>query len=334
MSSNLSPKRQKDLKTSSKIKFSDLLRSSLLPRLETEILAAFLLKKSRIWLLAHPETLIRPAILKKFQELETKRLKNWPLAYLIGQQGFYGLDFKVNPSTLIPRPETEMMVDEMIEIIKNINSYQNLSIKKTLKTQKQDAPQRHSPQAKIIDIGTGSGAIIIATAATSKRLFPALFKNISFYALDISAQALKVAKQNAKSHRLETKIKFYHSNLLTALKKQLLSRQKSAANNTHPPLIISANLPYLTPNQIKNSPSISREPRLALLGGRDGLKYYRLLAKQIYALNLKSALTVLCEIDPSQAGPLKKIFQKYWPTTNVNIKKDLAGYKRIVKISL
>ncbi|MFA5184580.1 MAG: peptide chain release factor N(5)-glutamine methyltransferase [Patescibacteria group bacterium] len=291
-------------KHSAKI-FTDILRASPLPRLETEILISFLLGKSREYLMAHPETKIPFNLYRKFEALETKRLKNWPIAYLTGHKEFYGLDFKVSPAVLTPRPETEMIVEEIVSLI-GPDQY------------------RYDKEPCIIDIGTGSGAIIIALASEIRRLFPARFHKIKFAAVDISAAALKIAAQNARQHKLAGKIKFYRGNLLRPLKLRALEER---------PLIIVANLPYLTPVQIKRSPSISYEPKLALDGGIDGLKYYRRLLRQLdQAPFTDSFLNLFCEIDPSQATRLKFMVSAHWTDARYLIKKDLAGQRRLARI--
>jgi len=285
-----------------------IFKESSLPRLDTELLIVFLLHKDREFILTHPATKISSTIYKKFKTLEAKRLKNWPIAYLIGRKEFYGLDFKVTPAVLTPRPETEMMVEEIIQLVKDYD---------------QDGQPSH-----IIDLGTGSGAIIVSAASEIRRLFPLRFTNIKLSAVDISASALNIARQNAKTHGLSAKIKFYHGNLLAPLK-------LSAKRLTGQSLIIAANLPYLTPGQIKKSVSIRREPRLALNGGSDGLKYYRELFLALADLNKeqKFSLKILCEIDPSQDRKIRFLAAKMLPKAKVEIKKDLAKQQRLAVIS-
>lgn len=267
--------------------------------MEVEILLAFLLKKPREFILTHPETIMSAAINKKLRTAEKKRLKNWPLAYLTGHKEFYGLDFMVSPAVLTPRPETEMMVEE---IIKEANSYS---------------------RPLIIDLGTGSGAIIISLAKEIKRLFPDQFKKIEFKAVDISLAALQIAQKNARDHKLAKIIKFSLGDLLTPIILQLKKRE----------LIIAANLPYLTSDQIKKSPSISREPRLALDGGTEGLKYYKKLFKQLSQSSCATA-TILCEIGPGQDLKIIPLVKKYWPDVQRETLKDLAGKKRLIVIKI
>jgi release factor glutamine methyltransferase len=269
--------------------FLQIRQQSSLPPKEVEILLTFLLKKSREYLLTHPETKISAATHREFKKLEKKRLTNWSIAVLIGQKEFYGLSFKVDKNVLVPRPETEMIIDEI----------------KELKTNK----------PLIIDLGTGSGAIIVSLA---KNLSP---NSAKFMAVDISTSALKIAKENAKLNGVNRIIKFYHGNLLLPILKSLPSQN----------LVIAANLPYLTKEQIANSPSIKREPKLALDGGLDGLKYYLRLFKQLERIKYKS-LSLFLEIDPSQTVKIKRITKHYFPGSSLEIKKDLAGLNRFVII--
>lgn len=278
---------------------SQVLKTSSLPRAEAETLLAFFLNKNREFILTHPETIISPAIHKKFRAGEKKRLQNWPLAYLTGHKEFYGLDFRVSPVVLVPRPETEMLVEEIVKM----------------------AAEKKQPL--IIDLGTGSGAIIISLASELRRLVPAIFKQTKFLALDISRPALKMAQTNARQHKLNRKIKFSSGDLLAPIMTRLKNRE----------LIIAANLPYLTPAQIKISPTIKREPRLALDGGQDGLKYYRRLFRQLKDTPFSGA-TVFCEIDQKQDKEIANLAKKYWPAAEIEIKKDLAGRKRLVIIKL
>ena len=283
---------------------SEIISRLSIERKEAEILTAFLLNKSRELILSHPEIELDQDFYKKIKDLEKKRLKNYPLAYLTGQQEFYGLNFKVNKNVMVPRPETEMMVDKIIDIFKK---------------EANDDSEISNPL--IIDIGTGSGAIIIGLASELKRLMSFEFKSTEFKAIDISIAALKVARNNAQLNGLNKTIKFYCGNLLDPVKKFLSGRN----------LIIAANLPYLTLKQVKGSPSISREPKLALVAGADGLKYYRELFKQLADLKYKT-LTLFCEIDPNQNELIVLLAKDYFLGGKLEIIKDLAGLDRFLKI--
>ncbi len=245
--------------------------------LDSELLLAFVLRTDRADILAHDEKLLTAAQARRFFALIKDRSRHYPLAYLVGHKEFYGLDFKVTKDTLVPRPESELLVEEALRHID----------KKT----------------KVIDIGTGSGCLIISALKHS----PA-----AGYAVDISSKALAVAKANAKRHGLAKRIIFKKSDLLSGL-----------PINPDLKLVILANLPYLTPEQM-DEPSIKREPKSALIAGQDGLKYYRALAQQLRRL---SNYVLLCEINPGQKQGFKKIFP------NAEFKKDLSGKVRLGIIS-
>ena len=148
------------------------------------------------------------------------------------------------------------------------------------------------------------------------------------FAVDISKSALAVAKKNAKLHKVDKKIKFIHGNLL----KPILKNCRLPIADCR--LIILANLPYLTPFQIKSSLTIKYEPKKALDGGRDGLKHYKKLFGQVkWLVKLKAApISLFCEIDPGQAGKIKKLAQSELPKAKIQIVKDLAGRNRLVII--
>jgi len=272
-----------------------------LPPLEIELILAFVLKKSREFLFAHPEYELNKFQISDFRFKISKRLKGIPIAYITGYKEFYGLDFMVNQGVLIPRPETELMVDEAINIIKKADSRQQTAV--------------------IIDIGTGSGNIIISLV----KLIKGKKSDFFFLATDISKRALSVARKNARLHQVNDKIKFFYGNLLEPILKFKILNPKSK-------IIILANLPYLAPKQIKQSPTIKYEPKSALNGGADGLKYYRQLFEQIKMLGV--TCYVLCEIDPSQTQKMKTLIKNELPTATYEIKKDLCGHNRLAIIHM
>ncbi|MDA3840504.1 MAG: peptide chain release factor N(5)-glutamine methyltransferase [Patescibacteria group bacterium] len=265
-----------------------------------DILVSLVLKKPRVYILTYPEKKLSLIQVKKLESLIRRRKNNEPLAYILGEKEFYSNKFIVNKNVLVPRPETETMVDEALRRV----------------------TQNMKPTT-VIDVGTGSGCIIISIAKKLKKR-----KNINYLGLDISNEALSVAKKNAKLNLVEKKISFIKNDLLSNIQGSLITNHNS--------IIITANLPYLTAEQIMKSPSIKREPRLALLAGTDGLKYYRKLFKQIRELQNKNPeleFTILCEINPSQVNLIKQltksILDKKYTTY---IKKDLRGLSRFAII--
>ncbi len=259
---------------------------------EAGSILAFALKKPREYLFAHPEHKLSLPELVKNELLVRKRMSNSPLAYLTGSREFFGLDFKVNRSVLIPRPETELMVEEALRI------YREYGVK------------------SFLDVGTGSGCIITTLALK--------IPEGSFTGLDISKKALAVAKSNARKHKVGKRIRFLRSNLI----------REVMNDDLRSPMMILANLPYLTPKQVQDSPSIKKEPKLALLGGDDGLEYYHLLFKQIRACRFPRPLFVLCEIDEGQGRKLSKIVEEELPSATMTIKKDLKDLPRLAILKL
>ena len=291
---------------------------------EAEILLAHVIKKPREFVLAHPEFKIDDLRFKIIKKLISKRAKGEPIAYLIGHKEFFGLDFVVNKNVLIPRPDTEIMVEEVIK-------------KFQISLPRRQAGDFRFQNAILIDVGTGSGCIPIS-----------ILKNLSYnpspyegearrgfrlqtFAIDISKKALQIARLNAKKNKV--KIKFLHGDLL-----EPISDLRFQISDL---IIITANLPYLTTKQYHNSLSIKHEPKNALVAGKDGLRYYKKLLTQTrhLFLNLKSPacrrgreIYIFLEIDPSQTKSITLLIKKILPNTNVQIIKDLAGLDRIVKV--
>jgi len=213
--------------------------------LDAELLLSLALKKNKEFLYTHPEKKLSLFAKLKFGYLIGRRLKNVPLAYLTGRKEFYGYDFLVNRNVLIPRPLSEKIVELALKEIQ--------------------------PGFTVVDVGTGSGNILISVALELKKKYA--LTEFRFYGLDISAKALKVAKQNARIHKVEKQITFLESNLLEKVKNHKID-------------LILANLPYLEASDL-NEPSIQKEPRLALVGN------YAELFRQI--LNLQPKPMVIYE---------------------------------------
>lgn len=264
---------------------------------EEEILLSGILRKPREFLIAHlPELRLSPKQKLEFAAKKQGLARGLPLAYLQGFRWFYGRKFTVKPGVLIPRPETELLVERALELAKLL------------------------PAKKLIDVGTGSGAIIISLR---KELSSPQSHRPSFHATDISAEALKVARQNAKSQKASG-IKFQRGNLLAPLQRTL----KNAQN-----VLICANLPYLSKKELRE-PSIKHEPRLALYGGGAiGLAKIEQLLRQISKLNLKNS-AVLLEINYNQAQKIKKLAEKLLPQAHFQIHKDLNNLDRIIQITI
>ena len=233
--------------------------------------------------------------LNKLKELLTQRLTHKPSAYIRGSREFYGLEFYVDERVLIPRPETELLVERALEIA---GLYASLSLSK-------GQPDGNPPT--IADIGTGSGAIAVALAVNLPQA--------RIYATDISEVALEVAEINCKKHGVADRVKLLLGDLLTPLPQPLD--------------IIVANLPYVSDSELLNlAPEVSQyEPRLALAGGADGLDYIRRLLDQAPG-QLKPNGALLLEVGTGQAEAVAELVRKRF--SNVTIAADLAGIGRVV----
>lgn len=225
-----------------------------------------------------------------------------PSQYIKGWVEFYKLKFKVTPDVLIPRPESELLVDEILNVLRTNNHKQSLRpIGLELIT--------------ILDIGTGAGNIAISLACSASGA-----SNVNIIATDISEKALKVAKQNAKFHKV--KIKFIKSNLLDNVREEID--------------IIATNLPYIPSNRIPYLDQSVKdfEPHIALDGGKDGFELYRKLFQQIshQPRRLQPNLMV-CEIDYTHGELALHEAQKYFPEAQIEIKTDLAHKQRILRIT-
>ena len=338
------------------------LKDIKLSPLDAEIILSYAIKKPKEYLFAHPEKKLTPLQLRKFKSLAVRRVKGEPIAYLICRKEFYGFDFYVNKNVLIPRPETELLVDEVLAHVQNA--------------------EYKIPDTKIIDVGTGSGNIIISIARNLRRN---ISKKIEFLGTDISPSALKVARRNAKSHRVIKKIKFIKSDLLdfiyeapeadtqsihsflrvsptlhnfddgaskipvsrksgihsTSLYSRFYAKRgKQKKSKKHKHIIIVANLPYLSRSLYeKCSKDIKdHEPREALISSSKGLNYYRKLIKQIETFiqitNYELPITVFLEISPEQRKPISKIIKERLPQAKTAFKKDLTGKWRVVSAKL
>src|SRR3989344_838663 len=181
------------------------LQKMFLPAIAPEdffILLAHATKKKKVFFLAHPEYALDPKDEPLARDYFRRRLKHEPIAYIVGHKEFYGYDFLVTQDTLIPRPETEQLVDLTLDRIRNQES----------------GIRNKEKNTHIIDVGTGSGNIIIAIAAELKKSHPQFTihnSQLTLLATDISKRALAVAKNNAKAHDVDQIITFLHGNLLT-----------------------------------------------------------------------------------------------------------------------
>lgn len=290
--------------------------SSKIDYFDLELLISRVLKKPREFVLANPSFKISKTRGLKLETLIRRRIKHEPLAYILGRKEFYNLTFKVDKNVLIPRPETELLVDLALKEISN-SKFQVSSF-------------------MIIDIGTGSGCIIISLlkqlqVSPQSNKFGAGQANFKFYGIDISAKAIKIAKQNAKTHQVGKKIKFFKGNLLNPLKRRALQ----AARDTQ--FIIVANLPYLSKSIYRSaSPDVKKfEPEIALLSPDEGLDHYAKLFRQIQKSRISSRkLRIFLEISPEQKNKISKLIKSLFSRPKIKFEKDLAGKWRVCKMKI
>ena len=263
--------------------------------LEAELLLRQTLKIGRIEFYTEAGRELTSSQLNELNRLLMERMSHRPSAYIRGYREFYGLKFYVDERVLIPRPETELLVEKALEMA---GLYASLSLSKG---------QSDGTPPTIADVGTGSGCIAVALAINlpQSRIF----------ATDISGEALKVAEINCRKHGVADRVQLLSGDLLIPL-------QQSVD-------IIVANLPYIPDGELdKLAPEVSRyEPGLALSGGPDGLDYIRRLLDQAPdKLNTGGAL--LLEVGMGQAEVVAGMAHQCF--SNVTIAADLAGIGRVV----
>ena len=259
------------------------------PRLTGELLLAHTLDIKRLDLYLQHDRPLSKKELSNFKALIKKRVENQPLAYIVGEKGFYDSDFIVTRDVLIPRPDTETIVEQAIKELK----------------------QNNKP-CKILELGTGSGAIIISIALKMPDNY--------YFASDFSSAALEVAQKNARKI-VKHEIKFFASDWFAAL------HEKPCFD-----LIIS-NPPYIPSKDIAQlAPEIRKfEPMLALDGGKDGLDSFRIILKNADNY-LAPGGVILFEMGFDQKEGLINIVNKYSQYKSIKFIKDLAGHNRVAVI--
>jgi release factor glutamine methyltransferase len=275
-----------------------LLREAHIPSftLAAELLLLYVLHRDRTWLYAHPEEQLSTTDTERFFALIARRANGEPTQHLTGKQEFWGLEFEVTPDVLIPRPETEHMIEVALD---------RLAVREIRAGRK---PTFGGEGLQIADIGTGSGCIAVALA---KEL-----PGATIYATDISPAALAVAKRNATRHSVAGQINFIECNLLDT----------TAA---HFDLIVS-NPPYIGRREAETLMREVRdhEPEIALYGGEDGYELYADLITESAAHLNPGGLLVL-ELGHNSLPTVQPLLDA--PTwTNVAVTNDLAGIPRVI----
>ena len=293
--------------------------------LATELLLMHALGRDRAWMYAHVEEPLDAARSEKFFALIARRAAGEPTQYLIGKQEFWGLEFAVTPAVLIPRPETEHVMEVALARL----GERGLQIHMDT-----GAPRE---RLRVADIGTGSGCLAVALAWE--------LPHADVYATDISALALEVALRNANRHGLADRVHFAQCDLLDALqnvKSQVVAAPHAApaasaaampAFTSREPLfdVIVSNPPYIS---LEEEPQLQREvrehePHQALFGGRTGVEIYARLIEQARELLRDRGILVL-ELGHDSAEYVRGIFDEQSGWTKVSITMDLAGIPRVL----
>jgi release factor glutamine methyltransferase len=274
------------------------------PRLDAELLLAHVLGTNRAAILARPDQRLTPKELTRYRDLVARRAGREPLAYITGHREFFGLDFVIDRRVLIPRPETELLVEHAVRIARQLA---------------QRMASQPAMPLPIADVGAGSGAIAVTLAVNLPQA--------TIYALDDSAEALAIVAENAGRHGVADRVHGLQGDLLTPL---LASRAKPQPG---PVDLMTANLPYVSTSEwAELAPEIrDHEPRAALDGGPDGLDLIRRLLATA-GPHLRHGGTILIEIGASQGAAVTALARKHFPQARVQLVQDYAGLDRLITV--
>lgn len=267
------------------------------PRLNAELLLARSLNLSREGLYTRLQDPSGEEEKENFERLIKKRLSGEPLQYLLGHQEFWSIDFKVDPRVLIPRPETELLVEQSLSILSENFSRRTLYV---------------------LDIGTGSGAIAISLAKEKKDLF--------IVATDISGEALLLARENARSAGVLHRIELVKGDLFNPVR---------LMQDREPFDLILSNPPYILRSQIQNLAREVKdyEPQVALNGGEDGMEFYRSIVSQGPSY-LRKGGWLLLEVGENQGEKVSGLIEREGSFGRPERIKDPSGIERVVKAQI
>lgn len=264
------------------------------PRSEAELLLAEAISAKRQDLWLHPGRKLDEEEMARWQNFIERRSAREPFAYIVGRKEFWSLEFKVNPEVLTPRPETEILIECLIEISKKGPGRDDLTI---------------------LDMGTGSGNIAVATAIE----FPAS----SVIAIDISSGAIAVARENIISHGLSDRIRLVQSDLFAGLEPEKTGKFDYILSN--PPYIKSCEIDKLMP-EVRD-----HEPRSALDGGVSGLDFYERIIGESCSM-LKREGFLIMEIGSDQAEAVIQLIENRGGYEVPHVRPDYSGRDRIISV--
>lgn len=269
--------------------------------LEAELLLAHALRTDRVHLYQRLEEPLPRQVGAAYQALLERRLRRQPTPYIVGHREFYGLQLQVTPAAIIPRPETELVVEAALAEAERL--------------------LQRRPSLTIADVGCGSGAIALALAANLPRSTGSGRAQAEILAIDTSARALALARRNAHRLGLTQRIRFLRGDLLRPLES--------------PVDVVVANLPYVRDDDWQRLPPEIRdhEPRRGLYGGPDGLRAIRRLLRQAPPY-LKPGGALALEIGDDQAQAVRRIAGQAFPQADIEVRQDLAGLDRVLLVRL
>ncbi len=272
--------------------------------LAAELLLLHATSQNRTWLYSRPEEILPDSVAEAYFGLLARRASGVPTQHLTGKQEFWGLEFAVTPDVLIPRPETEHLIEVALD---------RLAVRE-IRAGRQ--PRLNGENVTLLDVGTGSGCIAIALA---KELSAA-----TVYATDISKPALEIALRNAARHGLSDRIQFLESDLLAAFQPDRAQTPRVSFD------LIVSNPPYISLREADSLPLEVREhePRTALFAGVEGYELYGPLISQT-APYLKPTGLLVLELGYNTLPAVEPLLgDSGW--TNIRITKDLAGIPRVI----
>jgi len=273
--------------------------------LAAELLLLYVLGRNRTWIYSHPEEEISAAHAERYAELLRRRMSGEPTQHLTGKQEFWGLELEITPDVLIPRPETEHVIEVALD---------RLAVREIRAGRRQTLT---GEGLRIADIGTGSGCLAIALA---KEL-----PSATIFATDISPAALAVARRNTLRHGFGNRICFVECNLLDGLRDSSLATRQSPLLD-----LIVSNPPYIGRHEAATLMREVREhePEIALYGGEEGYEFYANLIAQAGA-HLKLGGILVLELGHNSLPAVRPLFDApAW--INVGVTNDLSGIPRVL----
>ena len=264
------------------------------PNLDSQVLIAHITGQPRSWILAHPEEVFPLELEVRFSGAINQIKAGVPLPYVLGEWEFYNHTFELTPDVLIPRPETELLVELAEEWLVT-----------------------HPESRQTADIGTGSGCIAISLAVQ--------VPDLQVVATDISEAALDVAQANAARYKVNDRVSFVRANLLEPVDPSSTQIPTGGFD------LITANLPYIPTEDLYELDVYKREPQLALDGGMVGLDLIRRLLETIPPV-LKPKGLILLEIEANQGENAIELTRVHFPTAEISLHSDLGGNDRLLSI--